>query len=166
LTSNSNWNIGTLECWNDGIMGKKGRTIFFSFRLFNNPIFQYSFIPLFLFLFLANMGQAADHLLYFEAQGIAGYSSELNKAIFYSMNPDAEMQKPSLGFDYIKRFSGESGDVATFALQGRLALTVDAENGNRVKLEPQIYNAYLKLKTPGPYVWGLQFQIGVVNLRF
>jgi hypothetical protein len=99
------------------------------------------------------MGQAADHLLYFEAQGIAGYSSELNKAIFYSMNPDAEMQKPSLGFDYIKRFSGESGDVATFALQGRLALTVDAENGNSVKLEPQIYNAYLKVKTPGPYVW-------------
>ena len=31
------------------------------------------------------------------------------------------MQKPSLGFDYMKRFSGESGDVATFALQGRLA---------------------------------------------
>ena len=53
-------------------------------------------------LCLAHMGQAADHLLYFEAQGIAGYSSELNKAIFYSMNPDAEMQKPSLGFDYIQ----------------------------------------------------------------
>jgi hypothetical protein len=104
-------------------------------------------------LCLANMGEAADHLLYFEAQGIAGYSSDLNKAIFYSMNPDAEMQKPSLGFDYIQRFSGESGDVATFALQGRLALTVDAENGNRVKLEPQIYNAYLRVKTPGPYVW-------------
>ena len=102
---------------------------------------------------LANVAKAADHLLYFEAQGIIGYSSELNKAIFYSMNPDAEMQKPSLGFDYIKRFSGEMGDVATLAIQGRLALTVDAENGNRVKLEPQIYNAYLRVKTPGPYVW-------------
>jgi len=102
---------------------------------------------------LANVAKAADHLLYFEAQGIIGYSSELNKAIFYSMNPEAEMQKPSLGFDYIKRFSGEMGDVATLAIQGRLALTVDAENGNRVKLEPQIYNAYLRVKTPGPYVW-------------
>ena len=102
---------------------------------------------------LANVAKAADHLLYFEAQGIMGYSSELNKAIFYSMNPDAEMQKPSVGFDYIKRFSGEMGDVATLAIQGRLALTVDAENGNRVKLEPQIYNAYLRVKTPGPYVW-------------
>jgi hypothetical protein len=104
-------------------------------------------------LYLIDRAQGADHLLYFEAQGIAGYSSELNKAIFYSMNPDAEMQKPSLGFDYIQRFSGESGDWGTFALQGRLALTVDAEKQNSVKLGLQIYNAYLKLKTPGPYVW-------------
>ena len=53
-------------------------------------------------LCLAEIAKAADHLLYFEAQGIIGYSSEINRAIFYSMNPDAEMQKPSLGFDYIK----------------------------------------------------------------
>ncbi len=96
------------------------------------------------------MAQAADHLLYFEAQGVFGYSSEIKKPIYYSMNPDAEMQKPSIGFDYIKRFSGESGDVATLAVQGRLAVTVDGEDK---KLEPQIYNAYLKVKTPGPYVW-------------
>jgi hypothetical protein len=134
-----------------GIMGRKRN--FSSFCPFNIWIFQYSIIPLFLFLLQAEMGEAADQLLYFEAQGIAGYSSELKRAIFYSMNPDAEMQKPSVGFDYIKRFSGESGDWATFALQGRLALTVDAENGNNVKLEPQIYNAYFKLKTPEPYVW-------------
>jgi hypothetical protein len=105
-------------------------------------------------LCLPQAGETADHLLFFEAQGVAGYSSELKKPVYYSMNPDAEMQKPSLGFDFIKRFSGESGDVATFALQGRLALKVDGENGpNSQTLEPQIYNAYLKLKTPGPYVW-------------
>jgi hypothetical protein len=104
-------------------------------------------------LCLAPVGQAADHLLYFEAQGIAGYSSEIRKGIFYSMNPDAEMQKPSLGFDYIKRFSGESGDWGTFAHQGRLALTVDWKNEDNLKLEPQLYNAYLKVRTPGPYVW-------------
>lgn len=105
-------------------------------------------------LCLASVGQAADQLLYFEAQGIMGYSSALDKPIYYSMNPDAEMQKPSLGFDYLKRFSGESGDVATFALQGRLALTVNGESEPKeTKLEPQIYNAYLKVKTPGPYVW-------------
>jgi len=105
---------------------------------------------------LGGAAQASDQLLYFEAQGIAGYSTAIKKTIFYSMNPDAEMQKPSVGFDYLKRFSGESGDVATFAQQGRLALTEDLqnnENGNAYKLEPQIYNAYLKTKTPWTYVW-------------
>jgi opacity protein-like surface antigen len=103
---------------------------------------------------LPGWAQAADHLFYFEAQGIAGYSSQLEKSIYYSMNPDAEMQKPSVGFDYLKRFSGESGDWGTFALQGRLALAVNGEEGaNNLRLEPQIYNAYFKVKTPGPYVW-------------
>lgn len=103
-----------------------------------------------LLLALPKMAQAADHLLYFEAQGITGYSSQLEKPVYYSMNPDAEMQKPSIGFDYLKRFSGESGDWGTFALQGRLALTVDGEDK---RFETQFYNAYFKLKTPGPYVW-------------
>jgi hypothetical protein len=101
-------------------------------------------------LCLPEVVQAADHLLYFEAQGIAGYSSEVKKPIYYSMNPDAEMQKPGLGFDYIQRFSSESGDWATFALQGRLALT---EDGDNYKLEPQLYNAYIKMKTPVAYMW-------------
>jgi hypothetical protein len=101
-------------------------------------------------LCLTNGALASDYLLYFEVQGIAGYSSALNKTIYYSMDPDAEMQKPSLGFDFIKRFSGASGDVATLAVQGRFALTVDDDN---YTFEPQLYNAYLKVKTPGPYVW-------------
>jgi hypothetical protein len=101
-------------------------------------------------LCLTDRVQAADHLLYFEAQGIAGYSSEVKKPIYYSMNPDAEMQKPGLGFDYIQRLSGESGDFATLAVQGRLALT---EDGNNYKLEPQLYNAYVKMKTPVAYMW-------------
>jgi hypothetical protein len=99
--------------------------------------------------------RAAEHLLYFEAQGIGGYSSQIRKPVYYSMNPDAEMQKPSVGFDYVQRFSGESGDWGTFALQARLVLTVDGEErrGNSLKAEPQVYNAYFKLRTPGPYVW-------------
>ncbi len=145
-----------MEDWNIG-KSKKNKIHFLSmiplFQCSRVPFLGLSIIPIFLFLCMAGMAHAADHLLYFEAQGIAGYSSEINKAIFYSQNPDAEMQKPSLGFDYIKRFSGESGDVATFALQGRLALTVDAENGNSMQLEPQVYNAYVKSKILGPYVW-------------
>jgi hypothetical protein len=96
------------------------------------------------------MVHATDHLLYFEAQGVVGYSSDLHRTTYYSMNPEAEMQKPSMGFDYIQRFSGESGDMATFALQARLALAGDT---GRYKLEPQVYNAYWKVKTPGPYLW-------------
>ncbi|MBA4418297.1 MAG: hypothetical protein C0392_10370 [Syntrophus sp. (in: bacteria)] len=105
-------------------------------------------------LFSAFMAEASDQLLYFEAQGVGGYSSQLRKPIYYSMDPDAEMQKPSVGFDYIKRFSGDSGDWATFALQARAALTVNGIDGaNGIKWEPQVYNAYFKVKTPGPYIW-------------
>jgi hypothetical protein len=113
-------------------------------------------------LFLVAGTADADHLLYFEAQGVAGYSSEVRRPIYYSQNPDAEMQKPSVGFDYLQRISGETGDLATFALQGRLALTEDnpagtdwgsRENRHTYTLEPQIYNAYLKVKTPLSYVW-------------
>ncbi len=56
------------------------------------------------FFVLASVVKAADQLLYFEAQGIAGYSSQVRKPIYYSMNPDAEMQKPSMGFDYLSGF--------------------------------------------------------------
>ncbi len=104
----------------------------------------------------------ADHLLYVEAQQVAGYSSEVARLILFSQNPDAEMQKTSVGFDYLQRLSGERGDVATFALQGRLALTEDRpagiDYGSReyrptYTLEPQVYNAYLKAKTPLGYAW-------------
>ncbi len=104
----------------------------------------------------------ADYLLFFEAQGVAGYSTEVKRPIYYSQNPDAEMQKPSVGFDYLHRISGETGDVATFALQGRLALTEDnpagtdygsRENRPTYTLEPQIYNAFVKVKTPLSYLW-------------
>jgi len=92
-----------------------------------------------------------NQLLYFEAQGIAGHSSLQSKAIYYSMNPDAEMQKPGIGFDYIRRFSGESGDWGSLGLQGRLALSV-YEDGSK-KIEPQAYNAWFKVKTSLSDVW-------------
>jgi hypothetical protein len=124
---------------------------------------KYKKVILFLSLLLFTpAAHAADHLLYFEAQGVAGYSSAVKRMIFYSMNPDAEMQKPGVGFDFIKRFSGDTGDLATLAIQGRLALSEDnpadkdyasTENPGKYKIEPQIYNAYLKVKTSPAYVW-------------
>ena len=102
-------------------------------------------------LFLTTAAEASDYLLYLEAQEVFGYSSALEKTIPYSMNPEAEMQKPSLGIDYLKRFSGDTGDVATLAFQYRLAAAETGQGG--YQSEPQVYNAYLKVKTPLAYAW-------------
>lgn len=59
------------------------------------------------------------------------------------------MQKPSLGFDYVQRFSKPAGDFAVLAVQARLAW--NAKGGQT--LEPQLYNAYLKLKFPWADIW-------------
>jgi hypothetical protein len=59
------------------------------------------------------------------------------------------MQKPGLGFDYVQRISGASGDLAVLAIQARVA--INAEGGKT--FEPQLYNAYLKLKTGVADIW-------------
>ena len=92
--------------------------------------------------------EAADSLLYFEAQGVAGYSS-MDDGIYHSgHNKHDAMQKNGIGFDFIKKFSGEYGDFGTGALQMRLVWD-DAED----KAQLQIYNAYLKLKTSQADIW-------------
>jgi hypothetical protein len=106
---------------------------------------------LLLVLVLVPVAHGDSHLLYFEAQGVAGYSSGLEKPVYYSMNRDAEMQKTSLGFDYLHRFSGESGDFASLGVQGRLALIADSDGVKR--LQPQLYNAWYKQKTPWSDLW-------------
>jgi len=90
----------------------------------------------------AQFGLATSSLLFLEVMGIAGYSTRHAQFIFYSMDSQEAMQKPSLGFDYVQRFSKETSDFAVLAVQGRLALNAE---GNKT-LEPQLYNAYLKIK--------------------
>ncbi len=92
---------------------------------------------------------ASSYLFYLEAQGIAGWSSALKKTVFYSLAAPEVMQKPGIGFDYVQKFSGASGDIATLAVQGRLA--INAEGGKT--LEPQLYNAFLKFKTSVADIW-------------
>jgi hypothetical protein len=92
---------------------------------------------------------AQSYLFYLEAQGIAGWSSAAKKAVFYSMSPSEVMQKPSLGFDYVQRFSGASGDFAVMAIQARLSVNTEGDK----TFEPQLYNAYLKFKTGVADIW-------------
>lgn len=100
----------------------------------------------------ASAPAADSHLLYFEAQGIAAYSGNYGEPVAYSMAPDAEMQRPSLGFDALSRFSGEGGDVGSSGLQFRLAYKrTDPELVKRI--EPQVYNAWVKGKTRWTDVW-------------
>ncbi len=105
-------------------------------------------LPFVLTILAVGTGTAQTSLLYLEAQGVIGYSSSLDKWIAYSLHQDDVMQKPGLGFDYVQRFSRETGDFAVLAVQARLAWNADGE-----KLEPQLYNAYLKFKFPGVDFW-------------
>jgi hypothetical protein len=93
---------------------------------------------------------AQSYLLYFEAQGVGGWSSAAGKFVTFSMSRDEVMQKPGLGFDYVQRISGASGDLAVLAIQARLSVNTD---GGGAAFEPQIYNAYLKLKTGLADIW-------------
>ncbi|HSO67932.1 MAG TPA: hypothetical protein VLP30_08745 [Desulfatirhabdiaceae bacterium] len=99
---------------------------------------------------IAQPGHAADYLMYLEAQGIAGYSSQQDKMVFNSKDEAETMQKPSIGVDYLQRFSGATGDFASFALQARLAY--DDQDGEK-NAEAQLYNAWFKYKAGWSDVW-------------
>jgi len=102
-----------------------------------------------LFLFSGAWAHADSSLLYLEAQAVGGYSSLKDKGILYSMSQRDVMQKPSIGADWVQKLSGGAGDWGTLALQGRLAYD---DHGQPV-IEPQLYNAYVRVKTPYAYSW-------------
>jgi hypothetical protein len=104
---------------------------------------------LFSVLLLPAAAEAGAGLLYLEAQGVAGYSSAEKAAVYHSMSAAEVMQKSSVGFDLLRKFSSASGDTGALAVQGRLAYDPDAPN----RLEPQLYNAYYRFKAPYAYVW-------------
>lgn len=92
---------------------------------------------------------ASSSLLYFEAQGVAGYSDSGDDLIFHSESAEDVMQKSSVGFDFIQRLSGETGDFGMIAVQARLAYDPDAED----EIEAQLYNAYYKHKAGWSDLW-------------
>ncbi|MDP2808341.1 MAG: hypothetical protein Q8O74_09435 [bacterium] len=96
---------------------------------------------------------ASGRLFYLEAQAVAGYfhTPAGNEFIWYSMSADEVMQKPGFGFDLLQRFSGAGGDWGILAVQARAAY----DTSRRYELEPQLYNAYFKLKiSPGDFWLG------------
>jgi hypothetical protein len=101
---------------------------------------------------MANAAYSDSRLLYAEAQMVAGYDFSnmvRHRLQFYSMDQMDVMQKPSIGFDLVQRLSTETGDWGLFAVQARLAYD-KTRNG---KVEPQLYNTYLKVKPGFGDVW-------------
>ena len=62
---------------------------------------------LFSFLLLPCAAAAGENLLYLEGQAVGGYSSSERKVVFHSMSAGEPMQKTSLGFDFLGKFSSD-----------------------------------------------------------
>lgn len=92
---------------------------------------------------------AAGHLFFVEAQAVAGYSFQAREIVYYSQSVLETMQKSSLGFDYVQRFSTASRDFAVLSVQARLAF----DFAGRLEPELQIFNAFLKFKTRPFDLW-------------
>ncbi len=92
---------------------------------------------------------AQSALFYVEAQDVTGYSNQSDTPIWYSNTQEDAMQKPSLGFDYVQKISTTTRDIATLAIQARLAYN----QTTKPVLEPQLYNAFLKFKLPEVDLW-------------
>jgi hypothetical protein len=93
--------------------------------------------------------RAQSTLFYLELQAVGAYSTSSRAFELYSLMPDDVMQKPSLGFDFVKRFSGKSRDIGVLAVQARLAYDQKGEH----KLEPQLFNAFFRLKAGFADIW-------------
>jgi len=98
---------------------------------------------------LAGGLRAQTTLLFLELQAVGAYSTGSRDVELFSLMADDVMQKPSLGFDLVQRFRGRSRDIGVLAVQARLAYDQKGEH----KLEPQLYNAYFRLKTKLANIW-------------
>jgi hypothetical protein len=102
-----------------------------------------------LLLFSPRPARAQGSLFYLEAQAVGGYSSAAREAIWYSMSPEDAMQKPSVGFDWLRRFSGEGRDFGVVGVQARLAYNHEPDR----EVQLQLYNAWFKYKARLADIW-------------
>jgi hypothetical protein len=106
-------------------------------------------VPILLFGVLAVGLGAQSSLFFLELQAVSSYSTSARAFQLFSLAPDDVMQKPSLGFDFVKRISGKSRDIGVLAVQARLAYDQEGEH----KLEPQLYNASFRFKAGFADIW-------------
>ena len=107
-------------------------------------------IAILLFGALAAAGLRAQTTLFFlELQAVGAYSTASRTIQLFSLMPEDVMQKPSLGFDFVKRFSGRNRDIGVLAAQARLAY--DQQGDHRI--QPQLYNAFFRLKAGFADIW-------------
>ena len=97
----------------------------------------------------SNLAHAQGSLFYLEAQAVGGYSSAAREAIGYSMSPEDAMQKPSVGFDWLRRLSGEGRDFGVIGIQARLAYNHEPDR----EVQLQLYNAWVKYKAGLADIW-------------
>lgn len=93
--------------------------------------------------------RAQSTLFFLELQAVGGYSTATDDFGLFSFMPDDTMQKPGLGFDLVQRFSAKTRDIGLLAVQARLAYDQEGQH----KLEPQLYNAYLRFKPKFANIW-------------
>ncbi len=101
-----------------------------------------------LFGALAPALRAQSSLLYFELQAVGAYATAPGRVDLFSLMPADAMQKPGLGFDFVQRLSAETRDIGVLGIQARLVY-----NQATKRLQPQLYNAYLRLKPRFANIW-------------
>lgn len=101
------------------------------------------------FVLLSRPAFSQGSLFYLEAQAVGGYSSAAREAIYYSMMPLDAMQKPGVGFDWLRRLSNESRDFGVIGVQARLAYNHEPDR----EVELQLYNAWFKYKAGFANLW-------------
>lgn len=97
---------------------------------------------------LAGGLRAQSTLFYLELQAVAAYATASDRVEWFSLMPEDVMQKPSLGFDLVQRVSSKTRDIGVFGLQARLAYDQEGR-----KLQPQLFNAFFRLKTRLANFW-------------
>jgi len=93
--------------------------------------------------------RAQGSLFYLELQAVGAYSTAADRFELFSLTAGDVMQKPGVGFDFVQRVSARTRDIGVLAVQARLVY--DQDGGH--KLQPQLYNAYLRLKPKFVNVW-------------